>query len=128
MSTGTARRTTLAWNDIGVGDDVTPHEIPVTATLIVAGAIASRDYMPVRVWPHRHSDQQRGALLRPEPGRKPVACAAGRIGAACAGKDDDATCDTTPGAGDGDCDACPITAGITTENEMFVLTPAYVLP
>jgi len=58
----------------------------------------------------------------------PVACAAGRVGEPCAGKDDDATCDSAPGAGDGSCDACPITAGVTTENEMFVLTPAYVLP
>lgn len=39
--------TTLAWNDIQVGDAVTPLEIPVTTTVIVAGAIASRDYMPV---------------------------------------------------------------------------------
>ena len=59
---------------------------------------------------------------------KPVACAAGRIGEPCAGKDDDATCDSSPAAGDGSCDACPITAGVTTENEMFVLTPAYVIP
>jgi len=59
---------------------------------------------------------------------KPVACATGRVGEPCSGKDDDATCDSTPGAGDGACDACPITAGVTTENEMFVLTPAYYLP
>lgn len=44
MSTGT---TTLDWRTIKVGDEVTPLEIPVTATVIVAGAIASRDYMPV---------------------------------------------------------------------------------
>jgi len=59
---------------------------------------------------------------------RPVACATGRVAAPCAGKDDDATCDSSPGAGDGSCDACPITAGVTTENEMFVLTPAYFLP
>ena len=39
--------TTLDWRTIRVGDEVTPLEIPVTATVIVAGAIASRDYMPV---------------------------------------------------------------------------------
>src|SRR5262249_19791955 len=39
---------------------------------------------------------------------KPVACAAGKVGAACNGANDDATCDSSPGAGDGDCDACPI--------------------
>ena len=32
---------------------------------------------------------------------------------------DDAACDSTPGAGDGICDACRITGGITTGNEMF---------
>ena len=38
---------TLAWKDIQVGDEVTPLEIAVTTSHIVAGAIASRDYMPV---------------------------------------------------------------------------------
>ena len=33
-------------------------------------------------------------------------------------KGDDAVCDTTPGAGDGYCDACSIMGGVTTENEM----------
>jgi acyl dehydratase len=41
------RTTTLAWRHINVGDEVTPLEIPVTTTVIVAGAIASRDFMPV---------------------------------------------------------------------------------
>jgi hypothetical protein len=60
------------------------------------------------------------------PGRcTPVACAAGKIGAACSGVDDDATCDTSPGAGDGDCDACRITGGESTENEMFILLGDY---
>lgn len=58
---------------------------------------------------------------------RPVACAEGRIGAACAGTQDHASCDTAPGAGDGLCDACPIQAGVTTENEMFVLTGAYIV-
>lgn len=47
MSTKKPRTTTLAWKDIRVGDEVTPLEVPVTTTVIVAGAIASRDYMPV---------------------------------------------------------------------------------
>ena len=42
-----SRTDTLRWSDIDVGDEVTPLEIPVTTTLIVAGAIASRDFMPV---------------------------------------------------------------------------------
>ena len=40
-------RNTLAWNAVAVGDELTAMDVPVTTTLIVAGAIASRDYMPV---------------------------------------------------------------------------------
>ncbi|OMC53173.1 acyl dehydratase [Mycobacterium sp. IS-836] len=47
MTTAKTRTTTLKWADIAVGDEVTPLEIPVTTTMIVAGAIASRDFMPV---------------------------------------------------------------------------------
>jgi acyl dehydratase len=43
----TCRTDTLRWSDINVGDEVTPLEVPVTTTMIVAGAIASRDFMPV---------------------------------------------------------------------------------
>ena len=56
----------------------------------------------------------------------PVACVNdGMVGEACNGEDDDAACDSSPGAGDGDCDACPITGGESTENEMFLMIPAY---
>lgn len=37
----------LRAGDIGVGDALAPLDLPVTSTLIVAGAIASRDFMPV---------------------------------------------------------------------------------
>jgi acyl dehydratase len=47
MTTAKPRTATLRWADIDVGDEVTPLEIPVTTTMIVAGAIASRDFMPV---------------------------------------------------------------------------------
>src|SRR5215831_13116677 len=40
-------RTTLDWNAIRVGDPITPLRIDVTATVVVAGAIATRDFMPV---------------------------------------------------------------------------------
>ena len=59
---------------------------------------------------------------------RPVACTEGQVGAPCNGADDDAACDSTPGAGDGVCDACPITAGVTTENEMFIVIPYYGFP
>lgn len=38
---------TIAWKDVTVGDAVTPMHVDVTATVVVAGAIASRDFMPV---------------------------------------------------------------------------------
>jgi acyl dehydratase len=47
MTTAKTRASTLRWDDIEVGDEVTPLEIPITTTMIVAGAIASRDFMPV---------------------------------------------------------------------------------
>jgi acyl dehydratase len=40
-------RTTLDWNAIRVGDPIAPMTIDVTATVVVAGAIATRDFMPV---------------------------------------------------------------------------------
>lgn len=55
----------------------------------------------------------------------PVACVAGKITAACS---TDRDCDSAPGANDGDCDACPIVGGPTTENEMFAVMPWYVYP
>jgi acyl dehydratase len=47
MTTTANRTTTLKWADIEIGDEVAPLEIPITTTMIVAGAIASRDFMPV---------------------------------------------------------------------------------
>ena len=40
-------RSTLDWNAIRVGDPIAAMRIDVTATVVVAGAIASRDFMPV---------------------------------------------------------------------------------
>jgi len=37
----------LEWNEVREGDAVTPLVVDVTATKIVAGAIATRDFMPV---------------------------------------------------------------------------------
>ena len=45
-ATGRAR-VTLDLDAISVGDELSPLEVDVTATVIVAGAIASRDFMPV---------------------------------------------------------------------------------
>ena len=38
---------TIDWKTIHIGDAITPMRIDVTATVVVAGAIATRDFMPV---------------------------------------------------------------------------------
>ena len=43
----TETNTTLDWNEIRVGAELPVLEIAVTATVVVAGAIATRDFMPV---------------------------------------------------------------------------------
>ena len=52
---------------------------------------------------------------------KPTACVAGNIGASCNGANDNATCDSSPGAGDGWCDACAIRGAFSSDDEMFIL-------
>jgi len=56
---------------------------------------------------------------------KPVACVSGKVAAPCNGVGDDRTCDSSPGANDGSCDACPITGGESTQNEMFILIGSF---
>ena len=57
----------------------------------------------------------------------PVACVVGKIGARCRGTSDNHACDSAPGANDGFCDACPITGGESTENDMFILIGSYYI-
>ncbi len=62
------------------------------------------------------------------PCETPTGCTAGNIGATCSGDTPealDASCDSSPGADDGVCDACLLTGGVTTEDEMFVLIGTY---
>jgi acyl dehydratase len=40
-------RPTVAWADLKVGDELPPLVVDMTATRVVAGAIATRDFMPV---------------------------------------------------------------------------------
>ena len=61
----------------------------------------------------------------------PTGCTAGQVGAACAGDTPaarNASCDSSPGTGDGECDACVLTFGVTTEDEMFILLGAFYTP
>jgi hypothetical protein len=58
---------------------------------------------------------------------KPISCVRGQTAAPCAGANDNASCDSSPGAGDGWCDACAIASGVTSENEMFVVIPNLIM-
>jgi hypothetical protein len=62
------------------------------------------------------------------PCKTPTNCVAGLLRAPCSGvtaAKRNAACDSSPGAGDGFCDACPLTGGVTTDDEMFILLGSY---
>lgn len=62
------------------------------------------------------------------PCATPTHCTAGNVTAPCSGAsaaERDRSCDSTAGAGDGRCDACTLTGGVTTEDEMFILLGQY---
>lgn len=65
------------------------------------------------------------------PCELPTHCTAGKVGAPCSGESIEErhrSCDSSAGALDGECDACPLTGGVTTEDEMFVLLGLFYLP
>jgi len=65
------------------------------------------------------------------PCETPTHCAEGKVGEPCSGRGDTArnhSCDSTTGAGDGMCDACPLRGGVTTEDEMFILLGRFYVP
>ena len=41
------RTTTLRYDEVSVGDELPPLDVPITPTRIIAGAIASRDFQDV---------------------------------------------------------------------------------
>jgi acyl dehydratase len=47
MSAPAPRMATLRYDEVAVGDALPALEVPITATVIVSGAIASRDYQDV---------------------------------------------------------------------------------
>ncbi|MCZ6782903.1 MAG: hypothetical protein O7G30_06300 [Proteobacteria bacterium] len=49
-------------------------------------------------------------------------------GVLCNGTDEAIFCETAPGAGDGECDACPLRGGVTTEDEMFINLGNFFIP
>jgi hypothetical protein len=62
------------------------------------------------------------------PCKVATGCTAGNVGAPCSGDTDaarNASCDSSDGSGDGVCDACTLTGGVTTEDEMFLLLGSF---
>ena len=70
-----------------------------------------------------------GAIAPGGPCRTATACTEGNVGASCNGDSDDAdaSCDSSPGAGDGVCDACTLLGGVTTEDEMFIIMGGFYI-
>jgi hypothetical protein len=70
----------------------------------------------------RYSRQTPNALV----GRcEPTHCWSGRIGAECGGPRGHEDCNSAPGVNDGLCDACTLSGGVSTEDEMLLLLGAY---
>jgi hypothetical protein len=62
------------------------------------------------------------------PCKEATGCTVGKVGEACSGTSEaakNASCDSADGAGDGVCDACVLTGGVTTQDEMFLLLGSY---
>jgi hypothetical protein len=60
----------------------------------------------------------------------PTHCAEGLVTQPCSGIGQAArnqSCDSSPGAGDGRCDACTLTGGVSTEDEMFILLGSFYM-
>jgi hypothetical protein len=59
---------------------------------------------------------------------KPTHCYGGKMCQPCSGntaEERNRSCDSSPGAGDGLCDACTLNGGVTTEDEMFLLLGSF---
>lgn len=55
-------------------------------------------------------------------------CYSGKVCEPCSGstpEERNRSCDSSPGAGDGLCDGCTLTGGVTTEDEMFLLLGSF---
>jgi hypothetical protein len=104
----------LTFDEPWVFDSEDPAERTLEFCAIYNNGVA-RDGSPDPYTVTRRSERPAGTTCTP------THCAEGRIAEPCGGVGDDATCDSEPGAGDGFCDACAITPGVSTDDEMFVL-------
>ena len=109
--------TSLVYNDPNVTTFDPPMSIPNT------GASDARSLTYCSLYDNGFSDPSAVKRRSTSPNAcQARACAEGNVGASCR---NDAACDTSPGSGDGMCDACTLTGGVTTEDEMFILLGSY---
>jgi hypothetical protein len=105
----------------------------------VGSSVADRTYLYCSVFDNgstpsspavkRYSTSPEPPLGFPFGGPCPVVetrCIGFNEGALCSGFE--STCESFPGADDGDCDACTLRGGVTTEDEMFILIGNYFIP
>lgn len=74
----------------------------------------------------RHSQSAGLVVLNPCSTSERVCLDGPKKGQNCWGTD--GNCDSSPGAGDGVCDACPLRGGVTTFDEMMILLGNYYVP
>jgi hypothetical protein len=96
------------------------------------GDAASRTFKYCAVYDNGATDPSTVKRLSTSPaggfgipcGPSDLACLDGpHKGEPCGGND--AACDSSPGLGNGICDACPVRGGVTTDDEMFIMLGAY---
>jgi cysteine-rich repeat protein len=93
--------------------------------VLASGSAGARTYKYCAVYDNGASDPAT-VKRRSVTGCVGTHCFGGvREGQPC---NDDRVCDSSPGAGDGACDACPVVGGDTSEDEMLILLGAYFLP
>jgi len=115
-----------------------PIQLTFDPPLELDGASAAdRTYRYCAIYDNGKSEPARvkrrtGSPLPPPPFPptrcSPTHCVSGKPQAPCSGSGDaarNASCDSSPGAGDGLCDACTLRGGVTTEDEMFLFLAYY---
>jgi len=112
-------------------DYADPHQVTFTEPVVLDGEDpATRTFKYCAVYDNGLSDPavvKRRSTAPPDAKRcRPdeLRCLAGpKRGAPC--NADHAACDSSAGAGDGQCDACPVKGWVTADDEMFALLGSY---
>jgi len=130
----------LLYTNLVYNDPTVVHFDPPRAYPDASASPAARTLTYCNVYDNGYSDPEKvkkqstspptpfGFLAPGGPCREATGCTKGNVGAFCSGDTDaarDSSCDSSPGAGDGVCDACRLRGGVTTEDEMFIMMGAF---